>query len=126
MRAVGTLEAEARARLRQNARALAQRERCEGFVLEAPHAVALVMIAYRALKADAGATARVRQRGAQSLRIQWRLVQAEGAHPPATGGRNTTVSPSANGWRQSPNSSLTATRRFSGASCRPRCARSCA
>ena len=45
--------------------------------------------------------------------------------PPATGGRNATVSPSASGVRQSPNSSLTATRRNCGASVSPRCEHNC-
>src|SRR5665213_1405371 len=118
--AVGMLEPEAFAGFRQDAFAFAQRQRRKSLVLQALDGTAFVVIAHRAFKGDVAAAGRMTQGLLQPLRFQRQLVQAEAIHPPATGGRKATVSPSANGCCQSLNSSLTATRRNCGASVRPR------
>src|SRR5947199_316839 len=115
--------AEARHRLAENALALAHGERFEGLVLEPPHALAVARIAHPALEGGVSATGRVGELPAQRLGLNRGAGEAEHgsrparvAQPPATGGMNTTASPSASGVDQSPNSELIATRSISGPS----------
>src|SRR5207302_316226 len=115
--------AEARHRLAENALALAHGERFEGLVLEPPHALAVARIAHPALEGGVSATGRVGELPAQRLGLNRGAGEAEHgsrparfAQPPATGGMNTTASPSASGVDQSPNSELIATRSASGPS----------
>ncbi len=83
-------------------------------VLQVRDLLAVVVIAYPALERGEAAAMRVDQLIAQLDAIDGRVGKAEGAHPPATGGMKTTVSPAFSGRDQSENSALTATFRWSG------------
>ncbi len=113
MYTAGVVDAEFGARLGDDALAFAHREFGEGFVFEPGDLAPLVVIADPALEGGV-ATAT----GITEARLQCRHAERFGAEteagwlhaqPPATGGMNTTVSPSASGCIQSPNSALIAT-----------------
>src|SRR6185312_4827134 len=115
----GVLHTEARDRLGNDPLALLDRQRLEGFVLEPPYAQALVVIAHPTLEGGIAAAGGVAEPGPQGGLIEGGGGKAEhgsGFYPPATGGMNTTESPSRNCCPQSPNSEFTATRSISGAS----------
>src|ERR1700689_2882592 len=114
MSAAHAHHAKALARAGEDALTFTQCERREGFVFQSQHAAACVVIAYPALERNVAAARRILHLTAQLFRQQYALTEKKlGFHPPATGGRNTTVSPSFSAACQSPNSSLTATRRDS-------------
>src|SRR5882672_2243366 len=112
--------------LSDNPLTLAGRQRRVGFVFQARDALALIVIAHPALEGGIGAAARIAELSAQCRRVERHRAEAKGAHPPATGGRNTTVSPSLSDCDQSAKASLIATRNCSGLSFSPRSALSSA
>src|SRR5665213_2555962 len=96
------------------------RQQLEGLVLQMPHLLAFVVVAYPAFKRGVATTGRINDLLAFDFGVDGCLGEAEGFHggslcrqPPATGGMNTTASPSASGWDQSLNSALMATRKLS-------------
>src|SRR5690606_5918268 len=97
-------------------------QRHEGFVLESRNGLALVVIPHPTFERAVAAAARVAKLRCKRCDVERVGAEAEGAHgsaldqPPATGGMNTTASPSESGCDQSPNSEFTATRSISGAS----------
>src|SRR5688572_1046174 len=117
MRAGRAGHAETRDGLADDARAFLLGELRERFVLEPRDRVAFVVVANPALESRETATTRIGEPGAQRIGIERGLTETEQrAHPPATGGMNTTASPLFSGCVQSPNSALTATRSMSGGS----------
>ena len=104
------------ARLGEDTRALGHGERGIGLVFEAQDGAALVVIAHPTLETDEAAAGVAVQRGLQRGGIEWRFAEVKtagrGVHaqPPATGGMNTTVSPSRRGVSQGTKASLTAAR----------------
>src|SRR5258705_6781067 len=122
VQARGVPHAKARDRLGEDALTFANGERLEGLVLQAPYAHALVGIAHPAFERRVSAAGRIGELRAQRLWVDGRVGEAEHGvcggrpHPPATGGMNTTASPSASGVDHSLNSAFIATRSTSGAS----------
>ncbi len=92
-----------------DALAFLDREFLERFVLESPHLAAFVVIAHPAFERREPARRGIRELGAQERAVDRRAREAKEAHPPATGGMKTTLSPSASGVVQSRNSALIAT-----------------
>src|ERR1700741_1124431 len=82
----------------------------ERLVLEAAHVAAFVAIAHPAFERRVTARTGIGELQAQVRAVDRRARKAEDAHPPATGGMKTTLSPSASGVDQSRNSAFTATR----------------
>ena len=85
----------------------------ERLVLEARDRVAFVVIAHPAFEGGEAAALFIAQLALQGGGIERRTTEREGAHPPATGGMNTTASPALSGCDHSPNSALMATRSIS-------------
>ncbi len=123
------LDAEALDRLGYDPLAFLHRQRLERLVLQVPNLVPFVVIAHPAFERRIPAALRIRELGAKRGGVDRRMAEAKNTHgtkssserkggsqPPATGGMNTTASPSASCCDQSPNSVLTATRSISGAS----------
>src|SRR6266403_5005344 len=95
VQARGVRHAKARDRLGEDALTFANGERLEGFVLQAPHAQALVGIAHPAFERRVAAAGRVGELRAQRLRLNGGAGEAEHgqrpfrsarSQPPATGG----------------------------------------
>ena len=78
MLAGGARHAEARHRLGDDALALAHREGLEGFVFQAPHLRALVVIAHPPLKASEAAAGGLGQRRAQARAVDGGAGEAKG------------------------------------------------
>src|SRR5215470_16503554 len=119
----GVCYAEALDRLGNDALALAQAKGLEGFVLQAAYPLPVVAVAHPPFERGVPAASRVGERATQLLGSDRRSAELEGGHgpaarpqPPATGGMNTTASPSASGAVHSRNSALMATRSTSGVS----------
>src|SRR5689334_4032112 len=107
--------AESLAGFSDDAHALAHTQGLEGLVFQMRDLLALVVVAHPAFKAGEAAAMCVDEFGAQRAAIDRCRSKPESAHPPATGGMNTTWSPAFKGRDQSENSALTATFRCSGA-----------
>jgi hypothetical protein len=90
-------EAEAAPRFGEDALAFLDAKRLEGLVLEPLHGLAFVVIADPAFEADEGAAAAIHETGTQGPAIDRCVGEGEVAHPPATGGMNTTASPPCSG-----------------------------
>jgi hypothetical protein len=100
--------------------ALFDRKRLECFIFEVADGVTLVVVAYPTLERRIATRCRVVQPRSQRSFVYLLANKTEGRHvaadqPPATGGMNTTESPSARRCDHSPNSAFTATLSISGA-----------
>src|SRR5882672_2593955 len=102
-------DGKAPARLLDDALTFLDRERCESLVFETRDDLPFVVIANPALEGGKSAGAGIRQRLAQRAGVEGPGAEAKSAHPPATGGMNTTESRSRSGADQSANSEFTAT-----------------
>ena len=120
MHAQRVADSKAFARFGDDAFALAHRQRHEGLVFQSSDALALVVIAHPALEGRKSAAAGSASSARRACVSSALLLKRNAVHPPATGGRNTTLSPSASVCDQSANSSLMATRSCSGRSFSPR------
>src|SRR5712671_4185104 len=103
-------------RFRYDARALLDGEIDERFVFEACYVMAFVVVSYPAFERTIAATLRIRQLVAQCSGVDCAFGKRKCAHPPATGGMKTTLSPSCNGVCHSRNSVLMATLSCCGSS----------
>ena len=102
-----------------DARAFFDAQRFKGFIFQAGHRMAFVVVAHPAFKRRIAAAVVVQQFAAQCGPIHSLMGKAEHDQPPATGGINTTVSPAAKGADHSANSVLMATFRDSLPSVNP-------
>ena len=96
-------------RFADDALSLFHPEALVGLVLQLLHVATIVVIAYPTLETDIATAGLIAQRRHVVARRHRAANETKRAHPPATGGMNTTESPSARPVCQSPNSSLTAT-----------------
>ena len=81
--------------LREDRFAFRLRERAVGLVVEPLHFARFVVIAYPAFERHAAARSHVRKRALFRVGVDRRIAERKTIHPPETGGRNTTSSPSA-------------------------------
>src|SRR5581483_2883136 len=115
------LDAEARHGFGDDALALFDSERFECLVFEVMDRQAFIVVAHPTFERCVGPGGRIRELLTQGRLIDLLVAETERGdalhvQPPATGGMNTTKSPSARGFPHSPNSAFTATRSISGAS----------
>src|ERR1700683_93386 len=80
VRAARVLDTESLTRFGEYPLAFAHRERFEAFVFQPEYRATVVMVAHPALERGIAAAGRVLQLGAQLLRLQWRVMQAETVH----------------------------------------------
>ena len=110
--AAGTQNVEALVRLADHPFTLAEGELGIHLVVESGDRQAVVVVPHPSLEGREAAGARVGQVAPLGRRVDRQLGQRETVlhHPPATGGMNTTRSPSRSGWLHGTKSPLQATR----------------